>query len=373
MGFFDQPQGAAFFKHGVLKRYLTPYISKVGHRSGKHQVAYLDGYAGPGTYDDGSPGSPALALETVEALPGRDTRCYFIEPDNKNFARLAAEVASSPVGHRAKPLHGTFHDCLDEVLAETRTMPLLALLDPFGLAPAFDDIIRILRRPTLTRNCQTEVMINFVHQGLYRNAGKLDINSTDPTQLLSAATIIDRTNASLGGDWWQPVWRGPGDVPSKVARIRDEYVNRLVKRAGTGWRHARVPVADSGDGKPVYDLILFTRHRDGIWLFNEAVSLTREKFEEHFGSQNLLTPLWNPEDEWAEEIRRNILRLLERGAFVLGDRASEVYGTTIGLARGTHVRSVIKSLHASGLTATTGVGDPLSAIEVHPPARASTA
>jgi hypothetical protein len=61
--FFDEPQGAAKLKHEVLRQHLTIYASKTGRRT---PVVFLDGYAGPGRYGDGSPGSPGLWLTLPE-------------------------------------------------------------------------------------------------------------------------------------------------------------------------------------------------------------------------------------------------------------------------------------------------------------------
>ena len=56
--FWDHPQGAAVFKHAVLRAYAPTFASKTGHFYGEGHVGIVDGYAGPGAYDDGSPGSP---------------------------------------------------------------------------------------------------------------------------------------------------------------------------------------------------------------------------------------------------------------------------------------------------------------------------
>src|SRR5207302_9840397 len=46
MGFFDEPQGAAIFKHAVLSDYIPVFTRKVGSRSAGGRVNYLDGFAG---------------------------------------------------------------------------------------------------------------------------------------------------------------------------------------------------------------------------------------------------------------------------------------------------------------------------------------
>jgi three-Cys-motif partner protein len=61
--FFETKQPAAVLKHELLRRYLRVYVQKTGSTSKDGRVAYLDAYAGPGFYDDGSAGSPAIAVE----------------------------------------------------------------------------------------------------------------------------------------------------------------------------------------------------------------------------------------------------------------------------------------------------------------------
>ena len=57
-GFFARKQAAAVLKHGILSRYPTIFASMAG--SGEPEVVLYDAYAGPGKYEDGSPGSPLL-------------------------------------------------------------------------------------------------------------------------------------------------------------------------------------------------------------------------------------------------------------------------------------------------------------------------
>jgi hypothetical protein len=55
-------------KHGILERYFPVCVGKTGSRSPGRRVAYLDGFAGPGMHQDGTPGSPELALRTAIKL-----------------------------------------------------------------------------------------------------------------------------------------------------------------------------------------------------------------------------------------------------------------------------------------------------------------
>src|SRR5262249_34193985 len=59
---------------------------------------------------------------------------------------------------------------------------------------------------------------------------------------------------------------------------------------------------------------------------------------------------------WIATIERNIAALLQQRPFRLADRSVEVYGTTLGVAWGKHVRQAIKNLHRNGVVVNSGIG-----------------
>ena len=71
--FFERPQAAAKLKHEILGGYLRPFVQKVGSTAPGKTVAYLDGYAGPGQYDDATPGSPAIAVGVADVVANVDS------------------------------------------------------------------------------------------------------------------------------------------------------------------------------------------------------------------------------------------------------------------------------------------------------------
>jgi hypothetical protein len=268
---------------------------------------------------------------------------------------------------------------LMESSTSSTALPLFAFLDTFGLGVPFEQLTgklmaRAKRRGQVRIGPATEVMINFVHAGLYRTAGKLDIDSTDTAQLRNAETTIADVDANLGGAWWQAMWRSAAPPPARVAAIRDEYLRRVMEAAGPGWAGFRVPVSNTWRGKPIYDLVLLTQHPQGIWFFNEAVSLARGIFREHAEPEFSLVPqLWEPDDEWVGAIEANLRRLLADGRPVkLISYVRELYGETLGVARSKHLRRALRRLHASGLIFTEPKGD-LFGLTVAPTARAASA
>ena len=52
-------------KHALLKAYLNAWFPILG--TSEQRVIFLDGFAGPGVYKDGQPGSPIIAIDHTAA------------------------------------------------------------------------------------------------------------------------------------------------------------------------------------------------------------------------------------------------------------------------------------------------------------------
>lgn len=131
-------------KHDLLRIYLNAWYPIISRTESK--AVFIDGFAGPGTYDDGSPGSPIIALDTLRNhsyFPKMGSTQFFlsfIEGDSARKTQLEAEIAKRP------PLPSNIHvrvdnrkfgDAADDLIAkmksEGRTLaPTLAFIDPFG-------------------------------------------------------------------------------------------------------------------------------------------------------------------------------------------------------------------------------------------------
>ncbi len=343
VAFFDDQQGAAVLKHGILSRYLPIYASKTGSTSRDHRVAYLDAYAGAGAYEDGVPGSPALAAQTAETLTFRRIECYMIEQDRTTYEALCRNLAGA---ESCTILHGSVEDHLGPVLTKVDESPLFAFFDPFGLLLPMESL-----QDVLERRQSTEVLLTFSLPGLRRNAGHLASTSTNPRYQRARESILRKVDAALGGDWWRGIWLSESD--DRTYRIfkgwRDRIAGRM-RETRIGWGWWSVPVADSWGAAPVYILLLLTKHRDGLWHFHQALSSAREEYYEftHRGQLDL-EPLAVRSKQWTAGIKTNLVRLLEETpSFTTRDRMNEVFGEFLGLARDKHVRAAVKELYAEG-------------------------
>ena len=337
--FFATPQGAAIMKHTVLKGYIRLFVNKLG--STHSTVHYLDGYAGPGVYGDGSGGSPKLAVDVATLVQEiRDLRCTFVEKDPLHAEALrdllAVELPQATV------IRGDLRDHVGSIAKACDDSPLLAFIDPFGLGLTYAQLQLLANRS----NTKTDIIMNVSVSAIRRVGGQLFGTGDDPTYLKARETMLKRFDATMGGDWWRDVLtecRRVGDE-SAAHQIAHEYAKRC---QGIRGGYFLAEVKDRWDGPVAYYLLLLAGHRDAFWNFNEFMSAGHDALRsaQATGQNQLLSD----QDTYAPILEANIVRLLgQQHSVVLQDAMSPIYGDLLGIARGTHLRPVIKRLVKAG-------------------------
>ena len=135
-----EPHTAA--KHQILRKYLDAWLPILGTYN--KRVIYLDGFAGPGRYTGGEPGSPIIALEAAlthqAKLPG-ELVFLLIENRPDRADHLDAEIAKLQLtsSFKVQVERGTFADKLGKTLDSLDSdgspiAPTFALIDPFGFS-----------------------------------------------------------------------------------------------------------------------------------------------------------------------------------------------------------------------------------------------
>lgn len=353
-------------KHGLWWRYAPVFCTKASTYSTGRRAVILDGYAGPGQYRDGTPGSPAIALQVAENLaamsPPRQLHCFFVDSDPGYVDDLNRLVEDRPGGHTVRL--GRIEDHLAELVAEAADLPLLAFLDPFGLGISLEQLSETLLNRPNTIGGATEILLNFNLGGLPRIGGLL----TSPDPGAGAPATLARLDAVLGGAAWRDLW-DPADTATSSLRLAELFCDEAREVSRRGWGYYRAGVSDHWGGRSEYVLILLTAHPDGAWYFNEALSKSLEDFYTwcHPGQQTTEDPSLR-KDEFVAKIADNIQTLLgAHGAFRVKDFMSGVYGDTLGWARGLHVRAAVKKLHKDGRSGTNGKGGNPEDLYVTPP------
>lgn len=163
-------------KHLVLKSYLNGWFPILGSWNGR--LLFIDGFAGPGEYEDGEPGSPLIALECVRRHKEQGRRILrnvevvflLIEEDTARAKHLESLLRQKqlPSHTRYDVRRGTFEDHMNDLLdyideQNDKLAPSFVMIDPFGVKGCGMNLFgRILQ------NDQSECMISFMYEPIRR-------------------------------------------------------------------------------------------------------------------------------------------------------------------------------------------------------------
>lgn len=364
--FFLSPQAAAVYKHELIKRYIPAWAGKVGSTSTGKKVVVYDAYSGPGRYEDEAPGSPEILVNTAVAMANlRSVFSVFSEKERGYCDRLRGMLIEKAVDCSTYDVkQGPVERHIDDVVSLAADLPLFVFLDPYGFTLPFDRMVGLLKGRDKSGHFssllqpKTEVLINFSFEAVRRTAGAL----TSTKDYAAREGHIRSLTSFLGGEWWQDLVRSGDDW---VQKVLEGYADRL--HEATGYAYITASVADSLTAEPVYELILFTRHPDGLWKMMDAMSHARkhwrqwlvERREEAKGGQGEFRGLdWDDnEDAWIAEIASNIERIVKaQPNFIIENKLGEVLGRTLGLSRETHIRKALRALKTREVITTVPTG-----------------
>ena len=193
-----EPHTAA--KHRVLRSYLDAWLPALAHQSrqighAEPRLLLVDGFAGPGRYATGEPGSPIVMLNALlsrndlDALASVQFMFLFIEHDKGRVERLRKEVAELgrlPDNVEVNIEHGefesTFSSVIDPIIEKgTRLIPTFAFIDPFGYSSASMSITgRLLGFP----RCEMLFFLpmSFIHRFVARPGQEVALTSLFGTE-----------------------------------------------------------------------------------------------------------------------------------------------------------------------------------------------
>jgi len=247
-------------KHEILRTYLKGWFPILSRWAGR--IIYLDGFAGPGIYLGGEPGSPVIAIETAveHSLRQRFGELFFIfiekEPDRAAKLKevLATRFTKLPKNINYRVIGGAeFAPTLQQVLQsleekDAKLAPTFAFLDPFGFSGFPMDLIG---RMMSYEKC--EVLITFMEGFVNRFTDEM----REPA-----------LNELYATDEWKKI-REIAD-PNQRQRFLLDLYERQLKNVG-GARYVRSFGMISRHNQPLYYLVFGTKHWRGLEVMKEAM------------------------------------------------------------------------------------------------------
>lgn len=275
--FFETKREWSKKKDEILRQYLFPYLSKV--KELRRPILVVDGFAGPGKYEDGELGSPLIFCEAADPLvaDGVDIEVLCIERDEELFSRLKSNTNAYSF---CDPRIGEFKDFVGEIEAQAKSGKTIFLyIDPFKPSSLnWNDLELVFKHVYLT-GTSVEVLINFMAPTFKRIAW-LELKRQSPGLKSDGAEIEEdelkedlsesNLNTIVGGDWWKEVL-----TTSPPERQIPELMIGIKKRLHAYFRVVcYVPVDDTA-GNTKYFMMFGSRHRDALILMNDAMLKAR--------------------------------------------------------------------------------------------------
>lgn len=248
-------------KHLILRKYLEGWFGVMGNS--QPRIVYLDAFAGPGEYSDGTPGSPLIALDVLRNHRVLGTKCEFVllfnemsKPRHDHLLQcLQRAISSNPLPRNvAIHVENTDFNALSKEVREAldsargRLAPTFAFLDPFGYSG-------------LTMNAISR-LFSWSHIDLLVY---LDTNSLN--RFGTSATVFEQFNALYGTEDFAAA--PAAGAPERLQYFIDLYAHQL--KSVCGFTYTRTFQMRNSRGLPTYNLVFGTRHLRGLELMKDAM------------------------------------------------------------------------------------------------------
>lgn len=274
-----EPHTAA--KHELLRSYLSAWFPILGSTRGR--VVFLDGFAGPGEYADGEPGSPIIALSALldHSHFSSLEHCEFVFVFNENhpdrYRSLEANLHTLQTSRSQWPSNVKVSARSEDfgVLAKElacygqRLAPTFAFIDPFGYKGLeIQDLADLLAADRCELFCY------------------FDYNSAQ--RFATAGNVDDHFEALFGCEEFKsaPPAGNPG---------RGEYLIRLFERQlgkVANFRYVQSFAMKNGAGILGHYLVFATRSLKGLDKMKQAMwkldPLGRYSFSDRLAGQEVL-------------------------------------------------------------------------------------
>ena len=316
-------------KHQILTRYLDAYYPIMAKHWAASGICFVDAFAGPGEYRDGSLGSPILALRHAirpDVLATAATvRLVYVEKDPKRFEHLEQMLAAESVpGSFSLSTHqGACEDVLVPALDSLGVWegPVFANFDGFGVDTPHQLVQRIGKAKA------PEVLVTFQAQWFERFANQAEVEAGD-------RVFGDRE------------WRAVADQSSPAEKKRflvDQYRAHL-----TEWGfplHLTFELVDE-KGHELF-LVFGTGNEKGIEKMKDAMwrvdPVTGSRFRDPRDPNQMKFDLTESDPDLTL-LRQQILALLESGPKSMEDLQGYTLRETV--YKRVHARKAVEALEA---------------------------
>ena len=299
--FFDQSSEQSAVKSAIVSKYFLAWanvILKAVRKSREKRLAYIDLFAGPGRYKDGSRSTPLLILEMALAHPElREMLVTLFNDANGDYSRSLEESISALPGieglkYKPRVMNDEVGDNLVKKFEEMNFVPTLFFVDPWGYKGLS---LRLINAVLKDWACECVVFFNY-------NRIRMGLNNPIVTRHMNALFGEERADALRS--------RLVGLSPSEAElAIVDEMSQALGAMSGSRFV-LPFRFRDARGTRTSHHLIFVSKHQLGYKIMKDVMA--RESSAEN---QGVPTFCYNPADA-----RFPVLFELDRPLDDLADR-----------------------------------------------------
>lgn len=278
--FFKEKKAWSVVKDELLGCYLKPYLQKILYT--RHSIVYVDCFAGKGAFEDGNPGSPLIALDTMQdCLSQTKMTTWSIQPYfiDLNYADdLRRNLSKYP---SANIISGKYEDEIKTLLKTKRGSNVFLYIDPYGIkaldCTLFDSFTNFGFN-------SIELLINMNSFGFIREGCRVlgalfkdeeimdDLVEYESTRLASDKRSKEALDRIAGGEYWVDIiedyQKGTISVYEAEARFADEYCARM--RQSYSYV-LNMPLRIKRGQVPKYRMIHATNHPAGALIMVDNI------------------------------------------------------------------------------------------------------
>ncbi len=325
--FFETKQIWSTVKDELLACYLRPYMQKI--LMTKKPVYYIDCFAGKGRFDDGSDGSPLIALNIIDDCL-KTTRAHAPSISSCFIDLNYADDLKKNLGSRKNMqiVSGKYEANIEQLLISHRGQNIFLYIDPYGIK-ALD--CGLFDRFANGRFNSIELLINMNSFGFLREACRAlkatrfkvkefdkiigdDLVEYEPSLMDSSSQSIKDLTDIAGGDYWRQI--AEDFIANKISCFdaEQDFSRKYCKRLNLSYKHVlNMPIRLKKGQQPKYRMIHATNHEDGCVLMYENICKRWEVLDEiqTGGQLNLFTSFFEGEttdlNEIETRLRKHIL------------------------------------------------------------------
>jgi three-Cys-motif partner protein len=249
------PMPHTIAKHVMLRKYLREWFPIIGATTA-NKLIYVDGFAGPGIYQDGSEGSPIIALkQAIESQQSFSADFWFIEKRSDRADVLSRQLSAVqiPNNYKCTVKCGEFAQEMPKILTTYKQRGgfnnAFVFIDPFGYGgipmQLIADIMKSSRR--------TEVLLTFMYDEIKR------------------FLTVDESDNARDALFGTPQWRKfKASTPKqRLDGLRKLYQEQLQKVAQINYVRSFAMVKSTGESD--YFLFFGTNHPEGLRQMKNAM------------------------------------------------------------------------------------------------------